>query len=171
MSKLAFFKGAVAAVAVAFSVGAADAATYTYVGSWTVDQGAYWGSDTVAYTGQGAAALIFGGSASDYAISTISALVSDINFKNWVSVWYAGSFADCSGYPCGRVVAQDFSTSTGGLYLNPGDTSAYVRDWAVGDQFRNYAFKVAEVPVPAGGVLLLAALGGVAALRRRNKAL
>lgn len=171
MDMSGFFKGAVAAAALAVSVGAADAATYTYVGSWTVDQGPSWTVVPQAYTGQEAAALLYGGLATDYVTSTIDSLVANIDFQNWVSVWFAGSFTDCPGFPCGRKVAQNFETSTAGLYQNPGDTSAYVRDWAVGEQFRNYAFRVSTVPVPAGGVLLFGGLGALAMLRRRNKSL
>ena len=166
-----WFKGGAVAATLVVAAGAADAATYTYVGSWQVDQGPSWTVSPEAYTGQEAAALLFGGTAIDYAISTISMLVADIDFQSWVSVWGAGGFPECGGFPCGSKVAQDFETSTGGFYLNPGDTSAFVTDWAVGSEFTNYAFKVANVPLPAALpllVLALGGLGGVGALRRRK---
>ncbi len=37
-------------------------------------------------------------------------------------------------------MADTFVQSTGGFYLNAGDTSAYVNDWAGGSEFTNYAF-------------------------------
>ena len=64
-----------------------------------------------------------------YSVSTSATMVTH---TNWVSVWYAGSFPDCAGFHCGRVVAENAVTSTGGLYQNAGDTSAYVSDWAQG---------------------------------------
>lgn len=143
----------------------ANAATYTYVGSWEVDDGPYWSPVPTAYSGTEAAAMLFGGDAADYVISTISALVSDINFMAWVSTWGGA----CGGtYPCGTEVAQDYSVTTGGLYATPGDTSAFVSDWAIGSQYTNYAFVVSSVPVPAAGILLMGALGGLAAVRRRK---
>lgn len=103
----------------------ADAATY--VGSWTVDQGPRWTEVPPAYSGQQAAALLFGGSPEDYVISTISEDEADINNLAWVSTW-----GGCGGFPCGTEVAEDFVVSSGGLYANPGDTSAYVNDWSIG---------------------------------------
>jgi len=164
MKKLSIFAlaaGLVAAPAMAGPV---------FVGSWTVDQGPYWGDVPPAYTGQEAAALLFGGSASDYAISTVDALVADIDHKAWVSTW-GGDWVNCSGFPCGTQVAENWKIATGGLYASPGDQSAYVWDWARGEQFRNYAFRI-SAPEPASWAMMLGGFGlvGFAMRSRRNTA-
>ncbi len=74
MKKLNILAGVLMA-ATTLTAGAANAAL-TFVGAWQVDQGPTWfGSPPdgpLAYTGQEAAALLFGGNASDYSISTVS---------------------------------------------------------------------------------------------------
>jgi hypothetical protein len=137
------------------------------IGSWEVDQGPYWPTVPPAYSGQQAAALLFGGSPSDYSIS-ISPTV--ITFTNWISTWGGA----CGGvFPCGTVVPQNYVVSTGGLYENPGDTSAYVEDWAIGPQYTNYAFTASAVPEPGfmglAGVGLAAFALGVLRSRRRQR--
>ena len=160
---------AAAALAAATLVSSAASAAITYVGSWQVDQGPSWTTVPSAYTGQQAAALLFGGAASGYMISTVDNTVANINRKSWVSVWFAGSFPDCSGFPCGRQVADNSVTSTGGLYQNPGDESAYVRDWAIGAQFTNYAFTGSAAPEPAAWGLMISGFGMAGAMIRRRK--
>ena len=142
---------------------AASAATI-YVGSWQVDQGPRWDQPSgppLAYSGQEAAALLFGGVASDYLISTKDNLVSDIDRMAWVSLIYVGT----------NKVADNFKISTGGYYQTLGDTSAYVDDNATGAQFTNYAFRVAAVPEPQTYGMLLAGLGLVGAIARRKQRL
>lgn len=161
MHKLLF--AGVAAVAMA---GPMAANALVFVGSWTVDQGPSWRTVPAAYTGQQAAALLFGGSPSDYAISTVDSNPANVDYQSWVSVWNAIRFPDCPGFPCGRIVPHNLVTSTGGFYQRTGDESAYVNDFAVGPAFRNYAFRVSAVPAPAAVALFglgLMALG----LRRR----
>ena len=152
------------AASVATLAVAADAATY--VGSWSVDQGPSWTVVPAAYTGQEAAALLFGGPASKYRISTVDSNPANIDRQAWVSVWFAGSFPDCAGFPCGRKVADTVVTSTGGLYQNPGDESAYVADWAIGREFTNFAF---AVPEPTSWAMLIAGFGLVGAAARRRR--
>jgi len=154
-----------------------QAANYVFVGSWEVDQGPNWGDEPLAYTGQGAAALLFGGNASDYAISTAGNSASDINFKAWYSV--LGAYGPNNG---GFEFAQDYvssqSSQAAGYYYsgNPypfADTdaaSAYVWDNA-GSGNVNYAFRLqGSVPEPASWALMLGgfgAIGGAMRARRR----
>lgn len=138
------------------------------IGSWRVDAGPNWPTVPPAYTGQEAAALLFGGSPSDYAISISDTMITN---TNWVSVWSSSSFGYCGGnYPCGIEVAENYKVSTGGLYQNPGDTSAYVYDWALGAQYTNYAYRVGAVPEPGSLLMMAAGIGAIAirAIRRRS---
>lgn len=65
----------------------AHAASYKYVGSWLVQDGPGWTTNPPVYTGQEAAALLFGGNPEDYAISTVSADPADINYLAYLDGW------------------------------------------------------------------------------------
>ena len=154
-------------VVIAATVAAASAsAVPVFVGSWAVDSGPSWTTVPAAYTGQDAAAFLFGGVATDYAISSVDAMIGNIDNMAWVSTWGGA----CSGsFPCGTTVAEGFKVSSGGLYATVGDTSAYVRDWAIGTAYTNYAFKVTAVLEPETYALMLAGLAGVGVMIRRRK--
>ena len=166
-------------LAVLLSVPAIEAAasvTYTYVGSWDVSTGPWWADNPQVYTGQQAAALLFGGNAADYAISTVSSNVGDINVSTWLDGWGDENTYGTNFTPG----AQDFSLDLSGLgYDGCGlanvdcqysSYSAYVSDHFGQGQFINYAFSVAAVPLPAGGLLLMTALGGFGFAARRRRA-
>ncbi|MDE2598330.1 MAG: PEP-CTERM sorting domain-containing protein [Rhodocyclaceae bacterium] len=164
MTQLKMIRGLVAAALIAASASAS--AALVFVGSWHVGDGPKWSDQTqIAYSGQEAAALLFGGNASDYSISTISNLVNDINFSAWMD-----------GYGLGitGIFAQNFDN--GNLYT-PGVRSAYILDNSCSnrysdinspctDQFVNYAFRE-EVPEPSPLALFGLAFAGLAFARRK----
>ncbi len=81
-----------------------------FVGSWEVDEGPNWATAPTAYSGQGAAELLFGGNANDYTISTVDNIFADANHLAWVSTWGGA----CGGtFPCGVSVDESFVQATG----------------------------------------------------------
>ena len=164
-------------LAVALPFASASSAALMYVGYWDVaDPNAPIWSETppdgpLAYTGQEAAALLFGGSASDYSISTVDDTVANINNMAWY---------DIIGYG-GSIFAENYSNKYLGQYYGPTSgfgsdinnaASAFVRDNLTQGVERNYAFKDDGVNVPEPSVwsLLLASLGGFVWARRRSQA-
>lgn len=166
MSKLMKFASLVAIIASCIAV-AADA-RLVFIGSWRVDEGPSWEDMPPALTGQQAAALLFGGNASDYSISTIDSNPANIDNMAWVTIWGSVFSPDCPDFPCGRKVAEDNVTSTNGFYLNFGDESAFANDWAIGPQFTNYAF-INAIPEPESWAMLIAGLGLSGAVMRRRR--
>lgn len=160
---------AMAVMVLGFAAGQASA-DLVYVGSWTVDQGPRWTDVPAIYTGQEAAALLFGGSASDYAISTVSANVADVNNMAWYSPWggatdgYTGQPNGNNAFPVGILASESMyrDYNANGLYDVTGELSAYVNDWAIGVEYTNYAFRINVVPEPS--TLLSCGLGGLLSL-------
>ncbi len=169
---------AVSALALMMGAAAADAATYTYVGSWYVGEGPTWSTNPGVYSGQEAAALLFGGTASQYAISTIDSNVANINFSTFVDGWGDSQYLTTA-------VSHSFSLVTGTGYNDPGGTgtsySAYVLDHSCGQRYGNpgascegsqglnYAFRIAAVPEPASWGLMIVGFGLVGATLRTRR--
>lgn len=147
------------------STAALAAPTYVYVGSWDVYGGPDWSNlDAPIYTGQQAAALIFGGTAGEYAISTVDSSVANINNMAWLDQIYIGLASFGESY--------FVDSNQNGLYDISGDTSAYVQDNAFGGQYINYAFRLqdngTQVPEPISLALVGLGLFGIGAVRRRR---
>ena len=150
-----------------FALAAPAMAATIFVGSWTVDQGPSWMTQPTAYTGQEAAALLFGGSASDYMISTVGADPAAVNRLSWVSTWGGGEHPNS-----GTQVADTYKVSADGSYRVAGDTSAYVNDHPLGSEYTNYAFRIEPaggVPEPATWALMIAGFGLVGGAVRSRK--
>ena len=145
-------------------------AALVYVGSFQVGQGPAWQDNPTVMSAVDAAAHIFGGDASDYHVSSISAGVEDIDYKGWYSTW---------GVVGGQQYAESFKFDAGaGGYRYPGGyssaISAYVNDNAIGESYTTYVFRnelaAAAVPEPATWAMLLMGFGVIGgALRSRAR--
>lgn len=114
--------------------------TPEYVGSFTVNQGVHWETDPPVYSGQEAAALLFGGSPEDYAISTNSNTTDPGTITN--TAWYDGWGEACTEF------AEDYSLDVEPAgYANPGGSgtswSAYVSDHSCGQT--NYVWRINSI--------------------------
>jgi fibronectin-binding autotransporter adhesin len=104
---------------------------WALAGSWTPYGGPLWTTGTApTLSATEAAALLFGGSAIDYRISSVSNQVADIDDMAWYDVYAIGRSLFSSTYKV--------DGNGDGFYNQPGDTSAYVSDNFVNDT--NYAF-------------------------------
>jgi len=169
-----------AAIAVTCLSGAAHAVTYTYVGSWHVGDGPVWTSNPAVYTGQETAALLFGGSPSDYAISTVDNNPLNINFMAFADGW--GDTSHLFSNP----VAQNYSLTLGTGYNDPfgGPAfSTYVLDHSCFNRYGdasqscdssepglNYAFRSGgAVPEPGTWGLMVLGIAGLGASLRMHR--
>lgn len=125
----------------AFAASAASA--QTYVGSFKVNDGAEWTSNPQVYSGLEAAALLFGGEPSDYAIS-VNPNTTDPNTITHTA-HYSVVYIGCSVFPEGESV----DAAPTGYYSPSGDRSAYVRD-TCGSSETNYVWRIgATAPTTA----------------------
>jgi hypothetical protein len=157
--------------AVLLGTSAIASATPIFAGQWNLYSASYWMTEAPkTLTGQEAAALLFGGSPSDYLISTMGKNTADINGLAWYDFWGFG----------GRIgqYAQDYKYDmTGdGFYNEWNDSSAMVRDhpYTGTDPYPyvNYAFRLqkdADVPEPFTVGLMGAGMLGLALARRRKR--
>lgn len=172
---------AAALLSVAIS-GAANAATYTYVGNWHVGDGPAWATNPAVLNAQETAALLFGGTAADYAISTIDNNPLNINFMSFVDGWGDSQYLT-------NAVAQNFSLDSGAPGYNDPyggpSYSAYVQDHScfnrysnpaemcgAGEPGLNFAFRVdGAVPESSTWAMMIAGFGvaGTTLRYRRRK--
>lgn len=127
-----------------FSGSINDIGGFGFIGSWRVSDGPIWTGVPRVYSGQEAAAFLFGGAATDYRISTISNQIAQINDRAWMD-----GYGNTSTYFNLTPAPHDLHIDTGAPGYTPGDFSAYVRDHVNLNRI-NYAFGPSNVPGGGG---------------------
>lgn len=162
----------ICAVLLCCAVGPASAArVYNYLGYYSVYDGPAWITNPTSYSAREAAALVFGGSYTDYAISVDPTQDSStITFTGWYDGW---------NDHVGRAWYEDYKVQNGSGYASTdlfgANYSAFVSDGLDDrpdrDRFRNYVWlieDIPEVPEPSTIAAIGAGLLALAALQRRR---
>ncbi len=152
-------------------------AQWAYVGKWAVADGMLWTTPGLqSYSGREAAALLFGGLYTNYAISTNGTDPNQINFSAFLDGYGDTQFLTA---PKG----QDFKDQTGADYQSGTPAySAYVFDHACdvlgrgyycdnggGELAINYAFVNTTVPEPGTYALMAFGLVGMVGVARKRR--
>lgn len=168
------------ATTLAFSALSSAQAAPSYVGSFNVFDGPVWTSNPQAISGRQAAALIFGGSASDYAISVNSSLdPNTITNTAWLDGWgdeqYLLTPTDDDFFLSSRVDGgYDTSPAFSAYVCDHANCTAYgnpVSSGTPGYNYTNYVWRLDptnSVPEPASMALVGLGVMGLAAARRRT---
>lgn len=142
-------------------------AAMIFVGSFNVYDGPYWENTPTVYSAREAAALIFGGSYTDYAVSIDSSLDAG-------TITHTAYYSGYGDFSSDLIFNEDFKLDlSGGGYGFGGEPfsaySAYVND---GVYAFNYVWKMGDVVVPvsepASYALLFAGLSLMSMVTRRR---
>lgn len=133
------------------------ASAQTYVGSFRVSDGPNWTTNPPVYSAQEAAALLFGGSPADYAIS-IDPSTTDPNTITHTAYYSEWGTEGCPVFP----EAERFDDGAPG-YNDPGGDgtalSAYVEDNCVLAPNTNHVWRLPPVVAPVAPPVMVPTLG------------
>lgn len=159
------------AVAATLALAPVSASAVTFVQdgeTHSIGNGSEFIGDVSAAGGAGEWAVQFD-SAVDPLQATVFATIGRINFANFANLMMA--WEDLGGTVLSSLTFSRGDNELTTLFAAPNLSQVLRISWT--DSFAGANFDVevaASVPVPAGGLMLVGALGGLAALRRRKSA-